>query len=83
MDLFQQDIFLLIPKFDIRNWLGRIFDMHGQYAALRPFVFSGTSGIYGSTVTGLYLSLYVSLCHSLNLPLSLYLSMYLSLSCRL
>ena len=34
----------MIPKFDISIWLGYIFNMHGQYAALRPFTFRETCG---------------------------------------
>ena len=25
----------MIPKFNMSNWLGRIFNVHGQYAVLR------------------------------------------------
>ena len=41
----------MVPEFEISNWLGPIFNVYGQYAALRPFIFRETSGIYGVTLT--------------------------------
>ena len=44
----------MIPKFEINNWLGRIFKVHGQYAVLRPFISREILCMYGATLAVLY-----------------------------
>ena len=38
----------MIPKFEISNWLGCLYNVLGQYAELRPYIFRETSAMYGA-----------------------------------